>query len=45
MIWDLKHISQIVRGDSRMGDLKREAVLRRLMVDLAAMSCEERSLR
>jgi hypothetical protein len=33
-VWDLKHLTQIVRGDGRMSDLKREAVQRWLTVDL-----------
>jgi hypothetical protein len=44
-VWDLKHFSRIVWGDGHTGDLKREAVRRRLMVDLAAMSREERSVK
>jgi hypothetical protein len=44
VVCDLKHFSRIVRGDGRTSDLKREAVRRRLTVDLAAMSHEERSL-
>jgi hypothetical protein len=43
VVWDLKHFSRMVRGDGRTGDLKCEAVWRRLAVDLAAMSREERS--
>jgi hypothetical protein len=42
-VWDLKHFSRIVRGDGSMGDLKREAVLRWLAVDLVVMSRGERS--
>jgi hypothetical protein len=42
-IWSLEHFSQIVWGDGRAGDLKREVVRRRLPVDLAAMSRGERS--
>jgi hypothetical protein len=38
-----KNFSRIVQGDGRAGDLKREAVRRRLPDDLAAMSCGERS--
>jgi hypothetical protein len=43
VICSLEHFSQIVRGDGRAGDLKHEAVRRRLPVDLAAMSRGERS--
>jgi hypothetical protein len=42
-IWDLKHFSRIVRGDGHTSNLKREAVQRRLTVDLTAMSHGERS--
>jgi hypothetical protein len=42
-IWDLKHLARIVRGDGRASDLERKAIWGRLTVDLAAMSCEERS--
>jgi hypothetical protein len=42
-IWSLKLFSRIVRGDGRVGDLKRETVRRRLPVDLATMSRSERS--
>jgi hypothetical protein len=43
VVWDLKHFSWIVRGDGRTSDLKCDAVQRRLTVDLAVMSCKERS--
>jgi hypothetical protein len=42
-IWGLKLFSWIVRGYGRTGDLKREAVWRRLPVVLATMSRGERS--
>jgi hypothetical protein len=42
-VWDLKHFSRVDWGDGRTSNLKREAIWRRLMVDLPAMSCEQRS--
>jgi hypothetical protein len=42
-IWGLKLFSRIVRGDGRAGNLKREAVRRRLPVDLVTKSRGERS--
>jgi hypothetical protein len=44
-IWDLKHFSQIVRGDGHTSDLKHEAIQRWLTIDLAAMGCGERSMK
>jgi hypothetical protein len=43
VVWDLKHFTCIVQGNGRTGDLKCEEVRRRLTVDLAEMSHEERS--
>jgi hypothetical protein len=42
-VWDLKHLSRIVQGDGRAGDLECEAIQGRVSVDLTVMSREERS--
>jgi hypothetical protein len=44
-VWDLKHFSQIVRGDGRTSDLKREAVRRRLVIKLVVVGRGERSMK
>jgi hypothetical protein len=43
LLQDIEHFPWIIERGGRLGDLKCEAVQRRLMVDLVAMSRDERS--
>jgi hypothetical protein len=45
LVWDLKHLTQIVGGDGRAGDLECEVVRRWFAVELSAMIRSERSMK
>jgi hypothetical protein len=44
-VWDLKHLTLIVRGDGRASNVERKAIWGRLAVDQTTISCEERLIK